>query len=105
MKRRQFLQQLGVASLGAYLFVFGLLLGLISPFVIIAPLAFYPGGGTPAWQNTGFNCFGVSGLLLLSSYILGFVARRTGSPSPRYLIWALVGAFVFSIPWFLHVLP
>lgn len=92
-------------SFGAYLFVFGLLLGLISPFVIIAPLAFYPGGGTPAWQNTGFNCLGVSGLLFLSSYILGVVARRTGSPNPRYLIWALVGAFVFSVPWFLHVLP
>jgi hypothetical protein len=91
-------------SLGAYLFWFGLVVGLISPFVLYVGIGNLGAGhGSSTVLNSAFWVFALASLLLFLSHIAGLVVRRRGNPGPWYWIAALMLAVVFSLPPVLQV--
>ena len=93
-------------SFGAYLFWFGLIAAVISP------VAFYFGllrslvGGGPTPFKFGLGCFVFAGFLMLGSYLVALTIRRKTNQPPWYLMCALLGLLLLSIPsgYFLLVL-
>ena len=86
-------------DLGAYLFWFGLAVGLISPFVLVEGLGNLGAGhGSSAVLRFSFWVFALASLLLFLSHIAGLVVRRRGNRGPWYWIAALILAVVFSVP-------
>lgn len=86
-------------SLGAYLFWFGLIVGVISPVVLIVGVGSLGAGhGSSAVLRFSFWVFGFASLLLLLSHIVGLAVLRRGNPGPWYWILALILAVVFFVP-------